>query len=148
MSTVVDFFSSEEERQIVQAIRQAEKNTSAEIRVHLENKIPTNVQATGRAVHLFYQLEMDKTTQRNGVLFYFAIHDKQFAIFGDHGIDKKVPEEFWVKIKNEVISSFKIQNYVAGLINGIVLLGQELHRHFPYDNATDVNELSDEISKS
>jgi uncharacterized membrane protein len=148
MPKAVDFFSSEEEQRIVQAIRQAEKNTSAEIRVHLEHQIPKNAQIVERAVHLFYQLEMDKTAQRNGVLFYFAIQEKQFAVFGDHGIDKKVAEAFWVKIKNELITSFKKQAYTQGLINGINLVGKELQAHFPYDEATDINELSDEISKS
>jgi uncharacterized membrane protein len=148
MPKAVDFFSSEEEQRIVQAIRQAEKNSSAEIRVHLEHQIPKNIQVAGRAVHLFYQLKMDKTAQRNGVLFYFAIQDKQFAVFGDHGIDKKVTEAFWVKIKNEVVTSFKKQDYISGLINGIYLVGEELKTHFPYDKAIDINELSDEISKS
>ena len=148
MSKAVAFFSSEEKRQIVQAIREAEKNTSAEIRVHLENKLPLGLDVTTRAIQQFYTLEMDKTAQRNGVLFYFSIQDKQFAIFGDQGINKKVPDSFWLKIKDEVIFSFKKTAYLEGLINGIRLVGSALNTYFPYDAATDVNELSDEISKS
>ena len=36
MSKVEDFLTKEEEQEIVEAIRMAEKNTSGEIRIHLE----------------------------------------------------------------------------------------------------------------
>ena len=37
MSKVEDFLTQQEEQQIIDAIRDAEKNTSGEIRVHIEN---------------------------------------------------------------------------------------------------------------
>ena len=147
MTAYSSFFTKEEEQDIVNAIRQAEQNTSAEIRVHLENKIPEGTTLKERALHTFYTIGMDKTAQRNGVLFYFAIQNRQFLVFGDHGIDKKVPGNFWVTIKDTVLSAFQKKAYKNGLIAGITKVGSALKTYSPHE-ATDINELSDEISKS
>ncbi len=37
MSNVEDFLSDKEEQEIIEAIREAEQNTSGEIRVHIEH---------------------------------------------------------------------------------------------------------------
>jgi uncharacterized membrane protein len=67
MSKVEDFLTKEEERDIVEAIRMAEKETSGEIRVHIEKT--TSIDAFDRALEVFHLLEMDKTELKNGVLF-------------------------------------------------------------------------------
>lgn len=147
MSKYISFFTATEEQQIVQAIQEAEKNTSAEIRVHLENEMPHS-NAQERVIELFYELEMDKTAQQNGVLFYFSLQNKVFAIYGDRGIDHKVPLDFWQHITTGIVRSFKQKQYLDGLIKGIETVGKSLKQYFPYDKNTDQNELSDEISKS
>ncbi len=147
MTTDSSFFTKEEEQEIVNAIRSAEQNTSAEIRVHLENNIPEGTTLKERALHTFYTIGMDKTAQRNGVLFYFAIQDRQFLVFGDHGIDKKVSENFWITIRDTVLTAFQKKAYKKGLIDGILQIGTALKAHFPHEDS-DANELSDEISKS
>ncbi len=147
MTKYISFFTKAEEQEIVQAIRKAEQETSAEIRVHLEDEMHAD-NAQERVIELFYELEMDKTAQQNGVLFYFSLKDKVFAIYGDRGIDRKVPNDFWLTIKDGISNSFKQQDYLNGIINGINQVGIALKNHFPYDKNTDQNELSDEISKS
>ena len=99
-----------------------------------------------RAQELFYHLEMDKTQFKNGVLFYVAVDDHKFAIIGDEGIDKVVPDDFWESIKDEVINEFKKGNPTQGLVLGILHAGEKLKEYFPY-GGKDENELSDEISK-
>lgn len=145
MSKVEDFLSSKEEQEIVKAIRNAEKNTSGEIRVHIENAPQKDLM--NRALEVFYLLEMEKTKQRNGVLIYVAVATKQFAILGDEGIHKKVTEHFWDAEKQMAFSYFSKGEYEQGLIAVIAKVGEKLKMHFPYQK-DDVNELSDEISKN
>lgn len=140
-----DFFSTTEELQIMNAIRQAESNTSGEIRVHIENNCKTEV--LDRAAQVFDLLKMQKTELRNGVLFYLAIKDKKFAILGDVGINAKVPENFWDKIKELMLENFKKGEFAIGLSQGIIQAGEQLKKHFEHQE-DDVNELSDEISYS
>lgn len=139
------FFTKEEQQNIVAAIKEAELNTSGEIRVHIENHCKE--EALERAAELFYDLKMNHTAARNGILFYLAVKDRKFAIIGDEGINKEVEHDFWNDIKDEMISNFKENKFAEGLIVGILKCGDKLKEYFPYQN-DDVNELSDEISFS
>ena len=139
------FFTKEEQQNIVAAIKEAELNTSGEIRVHIENHCKE--EALERAAEVFYDLKMNRTAARNGILFYLAVKDRKFAIIGDEGINKEVEHDFWNDIKDEMISNFKENKFAEGLIVGILKCGDKLKEYFPYQN-DDVNELSDEISFS
>lgn len=139
----VDHFTKEQQKLIVDAIKQAEINTSGEIRVHIEKQCKIDV--LDRAANIFAMLKMHKTELRNGILFYLSIEDHKFAILGDAGINTKVPENFWDSIKEIVLGQFKMGNQTEGLIKGIIMAGEKLKIHFPYQK-DDVNELSDEIS--
>ena len=145
MSELEEFLTSEEESQIVEAIKKAELNTSGEIRVHFENSIEKA--CIDRAKEVFIKLNMQNTKNRNGVLFYVAVHDKSFAILGDSGIDKAVPIDFWESVKDLVISEFSKGNRAKGLVNGIMEAGLKLKQYFPYQ-LDDTNELTNEISKT
>lgn len=136
-------FSSAEKEQIIEAIRQAEKNTSGEIRVHIENHC--SKAALDRAAQLFAELKMHKTALRNGVLLYLAIEDRQFAILGDVGINSKVPNNFWDTTKELILEQFRQGEVCKGLCQGIQEVGRQLKSYFPYQS-DDVNELPDEIS--
>ncbi|SHM73384.1 TPM domain-containing protein [Flavobacterium saccharophilum] len=144
MSKVEDFLSKEEEQIIVEAIRVAEKNTSGEIRVHIEktsSKAPYD-----RALELFHELKMDETQLQNGVLFYFAVEDKAFAICGDKGINDAVADDFWDCTKDAMTAQFKAGNFKQGIVDGILNAGEQLKKYFPWSEE-DTNELSNEISK-
>lgn len=138
-----DKLTEEEKESIVSAIREAELNTSGEIRVHLENHCREEV--LDRAAEIFATLNMHKTRLRNGVLFYLAMKDHQFAILGDMGINQKVPDHFWEDIRDFMVAKFKEGKYAEGLSEGIKMAGRELKEHFPYQS-NDRNELSDDIS--
>ena len=137
------FFSKSEQQQIVDAIAVAEKNTSGEIRIHLDDTCKGDV--LDAAAHRFNQLKMYKTELRNGVLFYLSVNDHQFAIIGDKGINEKVPEGFWDSVRDTVITNFKQKQFALGLIKGIEMAGEKLKQYFPYQS-NDKNELSNEIS--
>jgi uncharacterized membrane protein len=136
-------FTKEQQAAIVQAIVDAEKATSGEIRVHIESSCKIDV--LDRATHVFKKLKMHKTALRNGVLIYVAVTDRKFAILGDAGINSKVPEGFWDQIKETVASHFTNNDYVGGLTKGIGMIGEKLKIYFPV-MPDDVNELSNEIS--
>lgn len=138
-----DIFTKDQKRNIVNAIKQAELNTSGEIRVHIEKSCKGDV--LNRAAYIFDKLNMQKTELRNGVIFYLAIQNKKFAILGDAGINKKVPDNFWENIKNTMLEYFKEQKFSEGLVKGITMAGEQLKTHFPYQS-DDVNELPDDIS--
>ena len=138
-----NFFSKEEKEKIKEAVKSAETSTSGEIRVHIDNHCKEDVM--DRAAWWFAKLEMHKTEQRNGVLFYLAVKDHKFAILGDAGINSVTPEDFWDTIKEQMLEQFKEGKFADGLSKGIHLAGEALQSHFPYQD-DDVNELSDEIS--
>lgn len=135
--------SQEKANAIAAAIKKAEKNTSGEIRVHIEAHCKKD--SVQRAIEVFHQLEMQKTALRNGVLIYVAILDKTFAIIGDEGINNKVPADFWETTKEAMVEHFKREKIVEGIIEGITLAGEKLKAFFPYQR-NDQNELSDEVS--
>ncbi len=144
MSVAENFLSPQEEQEIIDAIRKAEKYTSGEIRVHIE--AGTGKDPFERAKEVFHLLKMDNTKEENGVLIYVAVKDHTFAICGDKGIDRVVPEGFWNATRDLIASYFKKGQYKQGLVEGILLAGKELQEHFPWDH-NDTNELSDAISK-
>lgn len=137
------FFTEKDQQAIKNAIFQAEKGTSGEIRVHIEDTFSGDV--LDQAAFIFKQLKMHETEQRNGVLFYLAIRNRKFAIIGDAGINSKVPEGFWDHIREIMTEHFRNNRFTEGLVEGIKLAGEKLIEFFPYlDN--DTNELTDEIS--
>ncbi|MDX2003069.1 MAG: TPM domain-containing protein [Chitinophagales bacterium] len=144
MPTAESFFSEEQRARIVDAIREAELNTSGEIKVHLEDHAQPN--ALERAKFIFTHLDIAKTELRNGVLIYLAVKDHQFAILGDSGIDKAVPIDFWDEVRNTMQDYFRKGDFDSGLCEGIRMAGEQLKHYFPYQHGKDSNELSDDIS--
>lgn len=144
MPKIEDFFTANEEQQVVEAIQSAEKNTSGEIRVHIEKT--TDKDPLERAKEVFYELKMNETQAQNGVLFYVATESHHFAILGDKGINDLVPDDFWNAEKELVLSHFAKREFAKGLELGIIEAGKKLKEFFPYQS-DDTNELSDEISK-
>ena len=145
MNKVEAFLSQDEEQEIIDAILVAEKNTSGEIRVHIEAS-SKNMDHFSRAQQLFHFLKMDNTKDENGVLLYVAVEDKKFIIYGDRGIDKVVPKGFWENTKNTIAEHFKKGAFKQGIVEGVLKAGKELEEHFPWHHG-DTNELSNEVSK-
>ncbi len=135
--------TSYEEQKVLQAIADAELETSGEVRLHMDKWCKTD--PLYKAKNLFAHLGMDKTKERNGVLIYVAVKEKKFAIVGDEGIDKVVPEDFWESTKEIIKMHLAKGELVAGLEAGIAEVGIQLKQFFPYQS-DDKNELPNEIS--
>lgn len=138
-----EFFTDEENQQMVLAIREAERMTSGEIRVFVENRCRF-VHAMDRALEVFDKLQMYQTQHRNGVLLYVALKDHQFAILGDEGIHRKVGNSFWQKQLGELRRHFGEGRFVEGISQCVREIGASLQQHFPYQSDDD-NELPDNI---
>ena len=141
-----DFFRPDERASVVEAIEAAEKLTSGEIRVHLEKKCPGG-DPYYRGRDVFEDLGMTATALRNGVLIYMSIADRQVAVLGDRGIHERVEEGFWDAIVENLVQRFREGDYVGGLREAILQIGNRLATHFPYaGEGKDINELPNEIS--
>jgi uncharacterized membrane protein len=138
------FFNDEENKLIVEAIQQAEKQTSGEIRVFVESKC-SYMDALDRAKEIFFKHQMQKTAERNAVLIYLAVKDRQLAIFGDEAIHKKVGDQYWQRLVKHMISHFTKNNFAEGIRQTVLEIGNDLEKYFPHHKYTDKNELSDDI---
>ena len=136
-------FSSAGEKQIIEAIEQAENTCSGEIRIHIDRFCKGDPLL--KAKNLFHHLGMEETKQRNGVLIYVAVEDHRFAIVGDIGINEKVPENFWENTKDLMLNHFKNNALVEGIVEGVKNAGEQLKTHFP-PVEDDKDELSNDLS--
>jgi uncharacterized membrane protein len=141
--TAKSFFTLEEQQRIVEAIREAEKNTSGEIRVHIDNFCFGSV--VKKAQKLFQKLGMFQTNDRNGILIYIATLSHKIAVVGDEGIHQKLGAEYWDSIVKEIVDAFAHHKKADGLTKGIINCGHQLKIYFPYQSG-DKNELNDSIS--
>jgi len=138
-----DFFTPEGRKLIEQAIAESELYTSAEIRVHVETFFKDDI--LDRASTVFARLKMHKTKLRNAVLIFFGIKNKQFAIIGDSGINRLVPENFWNDTKAVMEKHFRNSGFAEGLVAGVRMPGEQLQKHFPHQQ-DDINELPNDLS--
>lgn len=143
MSNAITILNRDEDHRVVEAIRQAELNTSGEIKVHIENRCKGDVEE--RSLFVFDKLKLNETKLRNGVLIYLAVRDHKFAILGDEGINNVVEDSFWNDVKDLMQAHFKEGRFAEGLEAGIQRCGEKLKTFFPYQS-DDVNEIPDEIS--
>jgi uncharacterized membrane protein len=142
--TPATFLEPEDEERVLAAIREFEKRTSGEIRVHLSDRVRGDVMDAAKRV--FEDLGMTATAERNGVLFFVAVPSQRFAVLGDSGIDARVPDGFWSDCVDRVRERFSEERYADGLVEGIRMAGEALAEVFPYREG-DVNELDDSISR-
>jgi uncharacterized membrane protein len=140
-----EFLEQLNQDRIVEAIRNAEQQTSGEIRVHVQPKAGSDIRAF--AERTFERLGMTKTALRNGVLLFIATEERRFTILGDRGIDEKVPPGFWDEIAAKLTIRFKNGEFTDGIVEAINTAGAHLKQYFPRA-AADVNELSDQINVS
>lgn len=138
-----DFLKQLHKDQIVAAIREAEQKTSGEIRVFVSHKSIDDPVAAAQAE--FARLDMMKTRERNGVLFFVAPNVRKFAVLGDAGVHQRCGDEFWRELTNEISGHFKSLRFTEGIVHGIRKAGQLLAQHFP-KRSDDKNELSDDVA--
>ncbi|MEZ4919975.1 MAG: TPM domain-containing protein [Saprospiraceae bacterium] len=134
----------EEEADIIKAIRKSETGSSGEIRVYVEDTCP-RPNVVERAAEVFFDFEMQKTANRNGVLIYIAEKSRLFAVWGDSGIHEKVGFQFWDDEKSLLLDHFKDGKACEGVCKAVIQIGDKLRAHFPATDSDNENELPDEL---
>ncbi|HVX49838.1 MAG TPA: TPM domain-containing protein, partial [Chitinophagaceae bacterium] len=119
------FFTAEEQEVMVNAIQEAEKQTSGEIRIYVESRC-RYVDALDRAKEIFAGMGMAATQQRNAVLVYLAMKDRQLAVFADEGIYVKAGAAFWNSSVQKILAHFNRQNYAEGIAGIVMQVGESL----------------------
>lgn len=137
------FLTKKQEQHIIEAISEAEENTTGEIRVHIEHH--SEQDPLDRAAYIFHELGMDETRRQNGVLIYIATEDHKAAVYAGKGIHGKVPKHYWNDVLAIIIDHFKKDEYEEGLIDAVTEVGKKLKELYP-SGGNDPNELPDEIS--
>jgi uncharacterized membrane protein len=137
------FFTEHESESIIKAISQIEAGTIGELRLHIEDLCEQH--PVDRAIEIFNKLGMYNTSQKTGVLIYIATEDHKLAIIGDKGIHSIVGDNFWNHIMVEMKEKFTHESIYAGVIYGVLEVGNKLKEHFPEVRKPE-NELSNEIS--
>jgi uncharacterized membrane protein len=144
------FLSEPDFAAITQAIRTAEARTSAEIRVHLERRVPRRLlrrapDVLSRAQHVFRRLGMHRTTERHGVLVYIAVQERRLAVVGDEGIHGRVGDRHWNHVRDLMVEMLRENDPRRAIERAIDELGRVLAQHYPR-RPDDRNELSNEVS--
>lgn len=137
------FFTPEQQKLIVDAIQSAERNTSGEVRVFIESHCKY-VEAIDRTHEIFFSTKMENTKDRNAVLLYVALKDRQLALFADEGIYQRVGQQYWDEKVQKMIKAFTKDDYAGGICKVVTEIGDALKEEFPYQS-DDKNELPDEI---
>ena len=133
---------------IAEAIGAAEKKTSGEIRVSIRKRRAWNERKLSLhdfALKNFYELGMDKTKGKCGVLLFFSLSERAFRIVADEGIHAKVSEGYWDGLAEKLTSHFKKEKFSEGICSLIEEIGAKLAAEFPR-HAGDTNELPDDVA--
>jgi len=138
-----EFLALLDQQRVIDAIGVAEKQTSGEIRVHIQPKAQGEIRDV--AERTFERLGMTKTALRNGVLLFIACEEQRFTILGDSGINEKVPAGFWDEIAAKLTIRFKAGEFTDGIVEAIHSAGDALRHDFPRGEG-DVDELTNEIN--
>ena len=137
-----EFINQLDEARIIDAIAQAERKSSGEVRVYVSRRRRTDPLAI--AQKRFIALGMTRTRHRNAVLIYIAPRTRQFAVVGDAGVHEKCGDAFWREVSAGMTGLLKEGRFTDALVGAIQKVGDLLARHFPRDSE-DQNELPDRI---
>ncbi len=142
-----NIFSREEMTEIAAVISEAEKETIGEIRISIHKARSfrdRKLTVYELAVKNFYEIGMEQTKDKTGVLIFLLISDKKFQIIGDEGINKKVSKEFWDVLAMKMAEYFRSNKFVEGICQTVNEVGVVLKKEFPI-KSDDTNELSNEV---
>ncbi len=140
--TMKALLTTEEEHLLVDAIREQELRTSAEIRVCVTYKFILRPERY--AWRVFDRTGMRDTRQRNGALIVMMPRMKKVVVIGDSGFDAVVPEGYWKEAVDAMVREMHGSTPLDALREGLRRLGDSLAVHWPREEG-DVNELPDEI---
>lgn len=132
---------------IVATINAVERETIGEVRVKIHKSRSfkeKHLSLYDLAVKSFYELGMDKTKDKSGVLIFLLLSEHAFQIIGDEGINRKVTKEFWDSLAAKTSDYFRRNKFAEGICYAVNEVGVILKKEFPMKPG-DTNELSNEV---
>jgi uncharacterized membrane protein len=131
---------------IEQAIAKSEREHGGEVRFAVEPALDTRPLLAGqsareRAIEVFSLLRLWDTDERNGVLIYLLLADRDIEIVADRGLNV-VPAAEWEAICKSMEQALRRGELQRGVVEGVQAVSRLMARHFPRRTA-DRNELPD-----
>ncbi len=142
-----DAFTEEALKRISATVAEVELHTSAEIRVSIHDERATaqsGLPIEKVAEEEFFELGMDKTNQRNGILLLVLYTERKFYIHGDIGIHSRVQPETWVDVAETLKSHFAHGHFEEGIHDALKGISKHLVTALP-STGSNTNELSNEV---
>ena len=137
------FLSAEESARVAKAIEEAERRTSAEIKLVIVRHSWGDIKV--KAARAFRKMGLDRTELRNCVLIMLVTTNREFLVYGDQGIHEKVGQGFWDDVRSLMAEKFAAGEFAKGLAGAVKRAGEKLAEYFP-NRADDRNEISDEVA--
>jgi uncharacterized membrane protein len=121
---------------IEEAIEASERKHRAEIRVAIEVALDLRTilglrSARERAFEVFTELGVWDTIERNGVLVYVLLAERDVEIVADSGFDDRVSNAEWQRVCTLIERDFAAGRWRDGVLNGIDAATVLLVREFP-----------------
>jgi uncharacterized membrane protein len=121
---------------IEEAIEASEKQHRAEIRVAIEVALDVRAlfrirSARERALEVFTELGVWNTREKNGVLIYVLLAERDVEIVADSGFDGRVGESEWQRVCTVIEREFAAGRWRDGVLRGIEAVTVILARAFP-----------------
>lgn len=139
------FVSVDDELAIIEAVRQAEMQHHAEIRVVIEAHLPSHlayqINTRMRAEQLFASLGVWDTQYNTGVLLYINLCERQIELLADRGIHAQVPSTYWYAVCGQLSVAFSRLEFKQGIIACIAELSRLLNENLSKIGANH-NEIS------
>jgi len=121
---------------IEDAIEASEKLHCAEVRVVVEVALDIAAlwrikSARERALEVFTELAVWNTRERNGVLIYVLLAERDVEIVADSGFDGRVEESEWQRACAVVEREFAMGRWRDGVLRGVEAVSVLMAREFP-----------------
>lgn len=135
-------------RAITEAVRDAERGHSGQIRVVIEGTpgvghVLKRRTARDRAIDVFALERVWDTTHNNGVLLYLMVAERDAEIVADRGLNGKVSPEQWHAICTVLERDVQTHGFAHAVCTAVSSIGSLLREHFPEEGAPNV--LPDDV---
>lgn len=123
------FLAQIDRRRLEDAIRSAESETAAPIRVAVLPRVRGSLAKVSELTA--HRLGMTTLPGRNGVVIVVVPSRREFHVWGDRAIHEKVGEPFWKEVAEKISAKFRKGDFTGGLEAGIQEAARELAANFP-----------------
>lgn len=100
--------------------------------------------ASQNAQEQFYNLGLNRTKTRQGIMFFVSFDEKYVEIISDTTVSSKIKDEYWQTIIDEFVKDVKKKELSNGYLKAIDSCSEILIKEFPIQE-NDKNELPNDV---